>query len=385
MVLHWGLNCFRKTIFFALLVCITIPGQSLLQPGAPLTKEVVKRFDLLATEDPKLRCTFRGHNPRLSYTMQYWAGYTIEVPVKSLDPNPEKSSLNVLIRVVPTEGETRYLSLNTQLPPIPSDSNLRKNTVVLTGGFALGPGKYEVTAIVITDKNPRFCSKSWNISVRQTSNLRIEPNTVSDSVPKWEGLPADRQKKRLTIFLNAAPLVLRRNTVRLSYWDLTAIMGSLTSILDNSDFSHARVVVYSFETQQVLLNEHQFDSRAYNSLVQKLQNLNLGIISVNHLQNMNPVQFMTQLIQQELSQPKQADVVMFLGPVTRHDLKLTPKLRELSKQLPPTVGAFFPSPLLMPYDDIVIRLVSAAKGKRVNIYGPDSLNSVIHQLNEKSD
>ncbi len=385
MVLHWGLNCFRKTIFLALLGCLAISGQSLHPPDDTFTKEIAKRFALLEAEDPKLRCSFRWQRPRLSYTLQYWTGFNVEVPVKSLDPNPKKSFLNVMVRVVPQEGETRYLTLRIQLPPIPAESNQRKNSATFSGGFAVGAGKYEITAIVITDQNPSFCIKSWSVSARHTSNLRIDPGMVSDSVPKWEGPSSDRSQKRVTVFLNAAPLVLRRSTFQLSFWDMTALIGSLTSILNNTDFSHARVVAYSFETQQVLLEEHQFDSRAYDMLIEQLRNLNLGVVSVDQLQTTNPVRFMTQLIQKELSQPEQADVVVFLGPVTRYDLKLTPELKELSSKLPPTLGVFFPSSILMPYDDIVTRVVSAAKGKRLQTHGPGSLHGVIHQLNEKSD
>jgi len=307
------------------------------------------------------------------------------IPVKDLAPNTEKGFLNFLVRVVPQNGQPRYLALRTSIPPIPSDPKDRKSSLIFSGGFAVGTGKYEITAMVVTDKNPSFCVKSWKVSAPKFNNLRIEPGAISDSIPKWEKLPSSRPKKRVTIFLNAAPLFLHQNKAQLSFWDQTALVGSITSILDNTEFTHARVVAYSFETQEVLLDEQQFDSSAHDTLIQQLKNMNLGIISLDQLENQNPAQFLTRLLRKELSQEERADAIIFLGPITRHDLPLTPELKELSSQLPPAIGAFFPSQLLMPFDDIVAKLISEVKGQKFRIYSPATLNKVIQLLNEKSD
>lgn len=363
---------------------MVVPGQILLAPNAPFTQGVAKQFELLDAGSPDLGCKFYWKSPRLSFTLQYWTGYNIDIPIRDLAPNPEKGFLNILVRVAPQNGQTRYLALRTPIPPIPSHPNERKSSLIFSAGFAVGTGKYEITAMAITDKN-QFCTKTWKVSAPKFSNLRIDPGTVSDSIPKWERLPSSRPPKRLTIFLNAAPLVLRRHTVHLSFWDQTALVGSITSILDHTEFTHARVVAYNFETQQVLLDEQQFNSQAHDTLIEQLKNMNLGVISLEQLESQNPTQFLTELLRKELSQQEQADTIIFLGPITPHDLPLTPELKELSSKLPPTLGIFFPSQILMPYDDLVVKLVSEAKGKKFRIYSPAPLNQVIQLLNKKSD
>lgn len=359
-----------------MVLLLGVHGQELIAPGSPAEQRAADLFRRLV--DPpagrRLECAVNPFPARLGYTLRFWAGYEVTLPVP-LDPATE-GTLAIALRVTPEGGAARYFASRLDYANLPSGVRERRRLQLYTsGGVALGVGQYAATLLVI-DAAERFCRKSWRITAKDSrAPERIAPGVVEENrFERWTGFPPKPSNARLTVFLHVAPVWWRRNAVRLSPWDRGVLLGCLVSLLDTSRFGRARLIAYNLDARKVLLRAAEFDEGQFRRLVQAMEGLNLGQVDASSLRE-DPQVLLRELIEEE-TQRERADAVVFLGPLSRYMSKPDPRLRELSQQLPPSFGlVLWPPP--GQGDDIVSRLGLLRGGRTVRIYNPADLAKAI--------
>ncbi len=377
-VLNWNL-----VRIFAAFVCASALAQVLIPTDSVDAHRIEESFEKLMTDKDveQIDCSFTRYPPRLGFTFKHWAGYDVSIPARQFSPSSITKPIVIVARVTPKGGKARYLLKRFPLPKIPENLNIRKVDFYISGGFAIGAGEYEVAVVAVSDES-RVCRKSWKISASESKvPLRIEPGTVAEPfMDTWTGISGKQTEKQITVFLNMAPLLPRLNIVHLSPWDQAVLLGSLTSLLDTSQFSRARVIAYNLDLQRILLDDDNFGRAGYEKLRDEMQDLNLGVISVNTLKSLAPAAMLEKLVRKEIANPVKSEAVVFLGPLSRYEGRLPQVLKELGSSLPPTSGIlFFPRP---GYEDIVGKFVSACGGKTSSLYAPTDLAKAIRTLNE---
>ncbi len=374
---------------WAAIVCcfsFAAKGQQLLTPGRAETVKIEQAFNQALNDNTGgvLACNILKFEPRLSFGFRFWTGYDLFMPVRQFANTDKPQGLISVLRVTPQGGQASYFFRQATLPALPQDKPLPKNMEFTAGGgFSLGEGRYDLLLQVL-DQSGRTCRQRWSIEAKKAGvPLRIEPGKVADNgLERWSGIPAKAGSlDKVTVFLHAAPVIPRRATVRLSAFDITVLLMSLTSLLDTSHFAEARVVAYSLDNRQVLFEEENFDGRALRRLLRVLSDLNLGTISYRTLNGAGPAEVLEDLTRRESARPEPSQALVFLGPTSRYDARVSPKLKELRMTLPKSYSLSFPSRYFP--DDIVKRFVTAGPGKALTLYGPGDLAKAIREIDGK--
>jgi hypothetical protein len=208
----------------------------------------------------------------------------------------------------------------------------------------------------------------------------MEPGEVSDgSADRWRGMPAKNSSGLITVFLHAAPVFPRRTLTRLSPWDTAVLLGSLTSLLDSLPFGKARVTAYNLDNREVLFTDPDFGPDGLTKLAERLEAINLGLVSADVLRRSSPSDVLGELLESELRNPEKADVIVFLGPLSRYFKKTPPEWKRYRELLPETFGvAVFPR--FGSTGDIIQSIVKAAGGSTVLVYQPSDLARAVREI-----
>src|SRR5262249_25168667 len=127
----------------------------------------------------------------------------------------------------------------------------------------------------------------------------------------------DAAPLRLTVMLHAAPLSLRRTTLRAS--DSLLLVGLLSSLLERLPTRSVRLVVFNLDQQRELFRQDDFSPKALEQVAQAINDLQLGVVDYRVLQNRRgPVEVVTDLVNREMRAKEPSDVVLFLGPTARY-------------------------------------------------------------------
>jgi len=364
------------------LLAWAVRAQVLIAPGSADERKAEKAIaDFTARPGGKLECAIEKYPPRLGFSLRFWTGYDLMLPARQF--GEERGPVATLLRVTPRGGDPVYFYERANLPPAdPSKPLPKRAEFSLRGGFLLGEGEYDL-ALYVADAKNRVCRQAWKVKAdAPKAQMRIAAGKVAESeIERWRGIPPKASTKRLAVFLHAAPVFPRRNIVRLSSLDISVLTGSLTSLLDTSDFASARVTAFGLDGRSVVFESGDFDGRAYRRLVRTLIDLNLGTVSYGTLKGPGPLALIEELARKESAQAERADVVVFLGATSRYSAKLPPVMKELRAQLAPTYFVTFRSPYQHP-DDLIHRFVREGGGKTFTIYSPGDLASAIREISE---
>ncbi len=327
-----------------------------------------------------LPCHARPIPPRLDFSYRFWAGFESSVKVRDL--NEGTSRLGVFFRVKPA-GESAQ-------PVYFADSYGLKNVVtpaarelIVSGGFFLGPGKYDVDWL-LTDPKGRFCKSHWSVSAKAPSGPSpLTPGAVeSVGLSRWRGLKPSGGRERVTVFLHAASLNPRRHPVHLSGWDRAALIGSLTALLDLSNAASARVVVYDAAGRQILFRDEQFGPSGLRKLAGVLRDTNFGTVSYKTLtEGPGEAELIESLIREDRERPNPSGVLVFLGPELPPGGKLPAALVEWQPRLPRTYYLVL-ARMAIPQGDLIQKLVRGAKGRTFLVMRPGDLRGPIRAVAE---
>jgi hypothetical protein len=131
------------------------------------------------------------------------------------------------------------------------------------GGFLVGEGKYRVQAVMDDDRR-RVCRAQWSIEAQFDSAERglmpaMLPGSVAEVASPLSGSPAPVEELgRLTILLHATPLSPRMS--KLQARDVSTLVGSLSTLVNQLSARSMRLVVFNLEQQSVLLRKEGFTS-----------------------------------------------------------------------------------------------------------------------------
>lgn len=371
------------------LFCTAAWSQVLMPAGSRQARELEKFFNAESkqeSKDHRLACRVLGFPTRLSFGFQYWSGYDISLPVKQFANSDRKRPVVTAVRVkaVKSDQPPAYLYSRIMLPSKVPAQFWTMNNVELNmgGGFAVGPGKYEASLRVL-DSNGRTCRKDWKLDAKAANvPLQLEPGQISDSgLDTWKGLKEGNGT--VSIYLHAAPMMRRRITTRLSAWDRTMLASSLRSLLDAGGFAKARLRVFDFDGRRVIYETADFTSNEYEKLLDSLMNLNLGTVSYQTLQGPNEEEFLSNLMREEAGK-EPADAIVFLGPAWRWGQKVSPALREMRAQMPPTYYVSLTPGFASASVDLIEKFVKAGpKGKVLEVFAPQDLAKAIRDIRER--
>jgi hypothetical protein len=369
---------------FAILTAIDcVHAQELLTRGSRAEQAVQRAFDDLSKpSQPVLRCTVTPLKARLTFAFRYWAGFDAEMPARQFDLQ-RASRLLAVLRVTPAGGAPVYLRNRLTIPPLPEGQQPPKNVdFSVGGGMLLGAGSYRIE-LIVADETRRVCRKVWTETAKVPNmQLRIQPGVVEESrIEDWSGIPAKAGASTATVLLHAAPLYRRRNVVRLSVWDITALLSSLTTLLDQSPYRSARVVAFNLDAGRVIFDEDHFDSGAYRKLIGALRELDLGTIEIGRLGRATPGKLLGEIASRELERVPRSDSLIVLGPSSRYDEKPAPAVKEVLSAFPKSLAIRIPFWAVTP-DDSLTRFVKAAGGKSIDILQVSDLAKAIRNLNE---
>jgi hypothetical protein len=204
--------------------------------------------------------------------------------------------------------------------------------------------------------------------------------------------------------------------------DAMALLGALSSLLDLAPADSVRLVVFSLDRQKEIYRRDGFTLQQLEAVRQAMFNLQLGIVDFQTLQHPEGrADLLASLVNGELEAQSPSDAVVFLGPHTQSDDRLSaemgsrepgaPRFFYLQYQRPATFAAAIgqiqvrtgraaslhsasseprsnqnaapaPGPEVVlpsidPYymehapRDSIVRLVAALKGKTVVVRTPD--------------
>jgi hypothetical protein len=190
---------------------------------------------------------------------------------------------------------------------------------------------------------------------------------------------------RLTVLLNAAPLVPLRTRLRAS--DRVILLGLLSSLLERVPARSVRLVVFNLDQQKTLLRQDAFAPDALGRVAQALNSTELALVDYHVLQNpLGHVDFLAGLINLELRAEPPSDVVVILGPQTRYVDKLPPTALEEPAGAAPQFfnlqfRPYFRNVATLP--DSISLATAKAKGKTIVIRTPADFAKAIEQIERR--
>lgn len=370
-----------RPVALIFLAALSAPGQDLLAPGSRLERIASDAFQQ-GVSAPELKCSIRKFNPRLSFSFRFWSGYEITIPARHLENRPG-ARLQILLRATPRDGQARYFYQRHPLPALPEEPGARRRVdLSASGGLAVGSGEYDLS-LQVADSSGRVCRGAWRVTAPESKvPLRLGPGEVADGgADHWRGMPTKDASGLVTIFLHAAPVFPRRTLTRLSPWDKAVLLGSLTSLLDTLPFEKARVVAYNVDNREVVFSDPNFAPAGLAKLGERLDAINLGLISADTLRRSSPSDLLHDLVESELENPVRADAVIFLGPLSRYFKKTPPEWKRYRETLPGTYGvAVFPR--FGHTGDIIQSIVKAAGGSTLMVYQPSDLARAVREISK---
>ena len=371
----------------ALLLASACAAQVIVDPAR--FGSIVKALERQASEKP-LRCEVTPIKPSLNFSFRFQAGYVVRVPMNQYSGSGHGWAM--LTRITPEGGGQQpvYLAGRVRLPPIPNT----KVEVEVGGGYLLGEGRYDVNWTLLDDAG-RICRAGWHVNARlgrreRQVKLSMARDTVADFTLR--GRPGrkrgadDAAPIRLTVLLDAAPLVPSRTRLRAS--DRVILLGLLSSLLERVPARSVRLVIFNLDQQKTLLRQDAFAPDALDQVAQSLNGLELGRVDYHVLQNpLGHVDFLAGLMNLELRAEAPSDVVVILGPETRY----VDKLPQAALEDPNGAAPQFFNLQFRPYlragpslPDSISLATAKAKGKTIIIRTPADFAKAIEQIERRA-
>jgi hypothetical protein len=375
-----------RPLAIALLLASACAAQVIANPAR--FGSTLKALEPRADEE-RLRCEVTPIRPSLNFGFRFQAGYVVHVPMNQY--SGAGHGWAIVTRITPEDGGQQpvYLVGRVRLPSIPKT----RINVEVGGGYLLGEGRYDVTWTLIDDTD-RVCRASWRVDAKlgrreRQVKLSMPRDTVADFTLRGRlgGRRGsdDAAPIRLTVLLNAAPLVPFRTRLRAS--DRVILLGLLSSLLERVPARSVRLVVFNLDQQKTLLREDAFAPGALGRVAQSLNGLELGRVDYHVLQNpRGHLDFLAGLVNLELRAEAPSDVVVFLGPATRYEADVPPAALEGSHGPVPQFFNFqfrpyFRNEVELP--DSIAKATAKVKGKTIVIRTPADFARAIEQIERR--
>jgi hypothetical protein len=281
---------------------------------------------VLASEKAaSLDCHLETRKPFLDFSFRYEIGYIVRCGLGQFRGN--EANLKILLRVTPLHSAPVILEQSFGVPSAPENLRDRINfkhfrsDIQFSGVYAAGEGTYENELLVVDGTNRAF-RKKWRSRTEgwaegETSPMLLKPLAVeSISVPVWEGLTKNSRGLRLTLLLDAAPVM--PNSATLRAWDRAFLVGAVSSVLRQLPLASVRLIAFNLDQQREMFRDEQFEASGIAALANRLEAVELGTIAVNTLQrDKGWAELLNRLIREECEREPPSDAVVFVGPAQR--------------------------------------------------------------------
>ncbi len=365
--------------------CAPLSSQALVgTPGAPVHVIATDLAVLEAQEVRKeLSCTVTPEKPLLGFDLRFHAGFTATVPMKELAG--EENGLNILFRVTPADrsAEAKYFVQHFTVPKINDDAG---GDAILEGVVDLGEGKYHVDWL-IRDRSERVCSFYWDMTAELPSRDReiqmempagkveaahFEQFTPEPPVARTQDSKIDTPLK-VKILMNFAPQNAYASTMR--PLDTIALVSVLRRIMRQPEFSSFSLVAFNIQEQRVLYRQKTENEIDFPALGDTLKSIKLGVVDTKKLQNKHgDTEFLTELIQKEMSTDDHPDALIFAGPKVMLDQHVPEEtLKPLNVDYPVFYLNYAVNPQAVPWRDSIGRAVRLFRGTEYTISRPRDL------------
>jgi hypothetical protein len=338
-----------------------------------------------------LKCSIEGSRPALDFAFRFIASYEIRCTLGIFEG--KKASIINYLRVTPQGKPPVIFGSAYHLPDITPEmlkqagGNFRKlkNQIGMSGAVSVGEGDYSIELLVTDDQN-RACRKRWTVRASRNHAQRdvqiaIPPLTVEAlDRAAWEvAAPQTRGGLRLTILLDAAPV--NPYQARLYAWDRIFLLECVYSLLQQTPYKSIRLVAFNLEQQREIFRDEQFGSGSLLSLSRALRAIETASVSVQALKKRNSPEFLVNLANKELSADERPDAIVFVGPNSRVDVRMSADLLTAAKpgSSPFFYFEYFPWTSAQ-FPDSIQRLVKAADGRTFRIHNPAELDQAIQKM-----
>ena len=333
-----------------------------------------------------LSCHVEAVPPRLGYSFRFFAGFYTTLPAKQLETGKNNRLVAFLRVTAQPGGEEHYFFHPLNVPTIPEDPG--KTQLEFGGGFYLGDGNYKVDWLLADQRN-RVCTRSWVVRTPKAKvPLLVKEGSIQPlGLESWKGFSGKKAstEAKVTVFLSAMPLYRRRNLSKLPTYDLAVLLSSLTSLLDSSKYSHARVVAFDLLSKRVLFEQDEFTPAGYKQLRDKLENETYGTIDYQTLKRgVNDRILLGDLLSKETGYADKSDAVVFLGAEGSPADKLPSLFAEYRLGLSRLYYVFF-ARFPQPTQDVMYQFVRAGKGRILNLFGPRDLVNAIKAIDSAAN
>lgn len=359
---------------------VLLLAQFLVAPDARSMQTVRKIFDGTPAKNT-LTCEIQTLAPRLGFSLLNWSGFNLNIPVKQLALDGPTPEFAIAIEVTPKGGQPVYLGERFSMQKVPEGQTVPKGAAIsYMGGYYVGPGEYRVRLFAGDNRN-LDCRKDWNIKVKAgRTPSRMEANQVTAvGEERWRGFVKDAPANRLTVIIEVAPLSPRRSMVRLSSYDRSILLTSLTTLLDKTKTTAATVIAVDPRNRKIIYSTDIFTPRELGRLARAVAGVNLGVVSLETLRGPNATAFMETVLTTVQDPAAKSEAVVFLGPVWGWQGKVTPKIRELAQALPRLhfLGLTrFPG---LP-DNLVAQVVKSANGSVKQLLTPADFAKALEKV-----
>jgi len=334
-------------------------------------------------------CQVTSDKPGLGFDLRFHSDYHVTVPIKVL--GDVGGWLQVVMRVTPAANreEPVYLVHRFSIPDVPPGA---KGDGVLSGGFDLGLGRYQVDWMM-RDGRGRVCSSHWELEAKlrggqQDLPLTLAPNMVAERVegPFGEEPPVEKaaaEPLHVKILLNLSPLKPLQSILRPI--DRAVLLSILRSITREPGVSRLTLVAFNLREQRIIYRQEDDDKIDFAALDQAAQSPTAGTINYRLLQDpRSETHFVTKLLTDQLgARTSSPDAIIIVGPKVTLEKKvpLEPLKERGAAPCPIFYLNYNPNPLEEPWRDTIGSALKAYKGAvAYNILMPRDLGAAMRDM-----
>ena len=366
-----------------LLLCARMPAQTLLSSGNGPVHLVGSDLAVLEAQDVRkeINCSVTPQKPLLGFDLRYHAGFNVTVPLKELAG--EENSLTILFRVTP-EGQAAEPAYFIQRYTVPSIVEDAGGVALLQGSLDLGEGKYHVDWMM-RDRIQQVCSSYWDMEAAlapKDRGIKLEmlPGAIEAAhIEQFTEEPPvarvlDKTPLKIKVLVNFAPQNFAASTMRPQ--DTSALVSILRQLDREPQFGRYSVIAFNIQEQRVIYRQDREDSIDFPALGEALRTVRLGIVDAAKLQRKHgDTEFLTELIQKEMSGDDHPDALIFAGPKVMLDASLP------EEALKPLTDVDYPifymnyslNPQETPWRDSIGRAIRLFRGTEFTITRPRDL------------
>jgi|SRR5450755_328599 hypothetical protein len=374
-----------RAVSCLLLLGVAGRAQNILQGSGPGGEAHLFSTDGAILESQEARkdlpCTATPVKPALGFDLKFHAGYEVSVPLRELAGL--QNLLTMIFRITPQAhpDEPVYLSQRVHVPEIEENA---RGDAYLQGTFDLGEGKYHVDWLM-RDRSERVCSNFWEVDATvppkdKPVTLDIAPNMVlsSDSEPFKDEPPVPRDAAgtplNVKVIINFAPQ--DSLAAALHPLDMNALISILRGIAREPRIGKFSVVAFNLQERRIVYRQADATHIDFPALGEALHSLNLGTVDVKRLgKKRGEMEFLTNLITEELNTPNHPDAVIFAGPKALLDTNVPQEsLRRVADvEYPLFYMNYNLDPQATPWRDAIGNAVKYLKGIEYTISRPRDL------------